>query len=320
MPSLNVDLEPGKTVMVKLVKDGYLAQTFSYTVPATATTVTKTMVAEKYEMLIDFYGTTLLDKHEVGPGVNVRANFYVRNTGDVASTAFVRIYLDEVLDIEFGTPSISPGSRLYNNYTLSSTAVGTHTVKVEVGPSDKSVTDTKTDTFTVKPTTGTLSVSTSPTSATVKVGTETKTSPCNFTLAPGTHTVTISKSGYEPRTESVNIISGATTTKSYTLTPTPGTLAVTTTPTGASVKVGTETKTSPCTFSLAPGTYTVTVSKSGYDTKTDTGVTITSGATTTKSYTLVLSEVTITFDTKKEDGTTLTGVEVFVDGVKKGTT
>jgi len=213
MPSLKVELEPGKTVHVKLVKEGYYTLEFDYNVPPAAATVTKTMYRER----------------------------------------------------------------------------------------------------------GWLSVSTTPTAATVKVDDMTKTSPAKFSLPTGTYTVEISKPGYETITDSVTIETDKTVTKSYTLTLVKGTLSVSTTPTGATVKVDTETKKSPCSFTLAPGTYTVTVSKPGYKTITDS-VTITSGETTTKSYTLVLSKVTITFDTRDEDGTVLTGVEVWIDGEKKGTT
>ena len=52
MPSLTVELEPGKTVHVKLVKEGYRTLEFDYTVPNTAATVTKTLVAEKPELKI----------------------------------------------------------------------------------------------------------------------------------------------------------------------------------------------------------------------------------------------------------------------------
>ena len=215
MPSLNVELEPGKTVHVKLVKSAYITQEFDYTVPSSPATVTKTMVLEM----------------------------------------------------------------------------------------------------------GILSVTTTPTGATVKVvGGETKKSPCTFSLAPKLHTVEVSKPGYDTITDTVSIIAGVTISRSYTLTLSKGTLSVSTTPTGATVKVGTETKTSPCNFTLASGTYTVTVSKTGYDTFTDTGVVIAAGETTTKSYILTPSKLTITFKTLKEDTTELTGVSVYIDGALEGTT
>ena len=166
---------------------------------------------------------------------------------------------------------------------------------------------------------GALNVTTIPAGANVKVGTETKTSPCTFTLASGTHTVTITKTGYTTKTDTVVITAGVTTSKNYTLTPIHGTLSVTTIPTSATVKVGIDAKISPCNFTLAPGTHAVTVSKTGYETQTES-VTITSGVTTTKSYTLIPSKAVITFKTLKEDTTELTGVSVYINGVLKGTT
>ncbi|MCK4501318.1 PEGA domain-containing protein [Candidatus Babeliales bacterium] len=173
---------------------------------------------------------------------------------------------------------------------------------------------------------GTLSVTTTPTGAKVSVypiggglGVGCTATPCTFALASKDYTVKVEKTGYETITEVVTIVAGETVAKSYTLTPSPGILSVTTSPTGASVTVGTETRTSPCNFTLAPGIYIVVVSKLGYDMITNT-VTITAGVTTTKSYTLALSEVTVTFVAKKEDGSELTGTSVYIDGVLKGTT
>jgi hypothetical protein len=247
--SLPVDLVPGTVVTVRLVKTGYLTQEFVYTVPSTAATVTKTMVAEKYEATIT---AVSLDKTTCAPGELVTMYYTFKNTGNMPTDIITRRYLDGVLKATATFTGVAPGdSESSGGGDPAPTTLGSHVMKLTVAPAGKAITDTKELSFTVAVSAGTLSVSTSPTGASIRVGTETKTSPCNFTLAPGT--------------------------------------------------------------------YTVTVSKAGYDTITDS-ITITSGKTTTKSYTLVLSTVTITFDTKKEDGTTLTGVDVYVNGVKKGTT
>ena len=439
MPSLNVSLEPGKTVTVKLVKAGYITQEFSYTVPSAPATVTKTLaptptppcdsygdvdddgyVTQADADLIKLYvfggwaavrDTVSISESEFVHRADVDGNGYV-NMGDVGAIyGYIGGTIDTFPVCTKGalyvttTPtgaSVKVGAETKTSPCTFTLAPGTHTVTIT-----KAGYTTKTDTvaitagvttsksYTLTAATGTLSVTTSPTGASVKVGVDVKTSPCNFTLAPGTYTVTISKTGYDTITDSVTITSGVTTSKSYTLTPskgtlsvttsptgasvkvvsetsptaagetktspctfslapgtyavtitkthydtitdivtitsgvtttrsykltpTPGTLAITTMPTGATVKLGAETKTSPCNFTLASGAYTVTVSKSGYDTITDS-ITITAGETTTKSYTLARSEVTITFKTLKEDTTELTGVDVWIDGVKKGTT
>lgn len=248
--SLKIDLEPGKVVKVKLVKPGFLTQEWDYTVPSAAGTVTKTMVAERYEVSVN---RLELDKSTVAPGEAYEIYIGAKNTGNVPTRMGMKTYypINQSKTSESAGPG-AVGSMIADTYTLTAPSTpGTYTIKLETYPVGKAVTGTREITLTVVSPKGTLSVTTSPSSATVKVGTETKTSPCNFTLAPGSHTVTISKPGYDPITDTI---------------------------------------------------------------------TITAGATTTKSYTLTRSKITITFVTKKEDGTTLTGVEVWINGAKKGVT
>ena len=322
--TLSLNLEPGKAVAVKLLKAGYLTETFQYTVPSAAATVTKTMLVELYEAKII---SATLNKASYAPGETITLTGSVKNTGNVLTDIIGKIYLDGVLGLTKNLTNVAVGATTTVSGTAPAPLPGSHVIKITVEPKGKTITDTRELPFTVVAPTGTLSVTTTPTGAKAGVvplgggpGISCIATPCTFPpLAPGDYTLTVEKAGYETITDTVTIIAGVTTTKSYTLTPSKGTLSITTSPTGATVKVGTETKTSPCNFSLAPGTYIVTVSKSGYDTITDS-ITITAGETTTKSYTLTRSEVTITFDTKKEDGTTLTGVDVWIDGTKRGVT
>lgn len=71
------------------------------------------------------------------------------------------------------------------------------------------------------PTTGTLRVETTPSGATVRIdGSNVGTSPVERSgLAPGTHSVQASRSGYQTATRSATVTAGATTTVSITLTP-----------------------------------------------------------------------------------------------------
>jgi len=147
---------------------------------------------------------------------------------------------------------------------------------------------------------GTLSVTTTPTSAGATVAisgiTGTFTIPFTKDLAPGTYTLTITKTGYVTQTPSVTITAGTTTTRSYTLVLAQGTLSVTTTPTGASVDInvsGGITRTTPFTETLNVGTYNLLISKPTYDDISDT-VTIVAGTTSAKMYTLVKAAVTVT--------------------------
>ena len=87
------------------------------------------------------------------------------------------------------------------------------------------------------PSEGTLSVTTSPTGASIMVDGVTKTSPCNFSLAHGTYTVTITKVGYDTITDTVTITAGATTTKNYTLTLSKKVITFESVPAGATVKL-----------------------------------------------------------------------------------
>ncbi|MHC1566942.1 MAG: hypothetical protein ACXQTD_04295 [Candidatus Syntropharchaeia archaeon] len=89
--SLKVDLEPGKTVHVKLVKTGYLTQEFDYTVPHAAATVTKTMVAEVCEAKIT---KASLDKKEYEPGERAKFDFTVQNTGNVTTNIVINLGID----------------------------------------------------------------------------------------------------------------------------------------------------------------------------------------------------------------------------------
>jgi cytochrome c biogenesis protein CcdA len=287
--SLPVDLTPGETITVKLVKSGYITQEVSYTVPSAAATVTKTMYLEKGRLSVATTPTAAT----------------VKVDGETRTSPAEFILLPGTYTVEISKPG-------YETITDSVTIVV-----------DKAVIKS----YTLTPSLGALSITTTPTGAKVTVVSpegfvprvSCPATPCTFELLPGNYAVKVEKTGYDTITDSVTITLGVTTSKSYTLTPSKGTLSVTTTPTGASIKVGAETKTSPCNFTLAPGTYTVTISKTGYDTITDT-VTITAGLTTTKSYTLTLSGVTITFKTLKKDTTELTGTSVYINDVLKGVT
>ena len=87
MPSLTVELEPGKTVHVKLVKEGYLTQEFDYLVPSAPATVTKTMIAEVCRATIT---SASLNKTVFEPEESIRLGFTVKNTGNITTDIVVR--------------------------------------------------------------------------------------------------------------------------------------------------------------------------------------------------------------------------------------
>lgn len=123
--------------------------------------------------------------------------------------------------------------------------------------------------------------------ATVKVGSTTVTSDASgvyqFSLAPGSYTATVTKSGYGSASVTRTVTAGAQVWGSMEINPTQATGTLrgvvfkynAANPTnmderisGATVKVGSNTVTSAADgswlFTLAPGTYTVSVTKSGY--------------------------------------------------------
>ena len=94
MPSLTIELEPGKTVHVKLVKEGYRTVEFDYTVPNTATTVTKTLVAKKPDFR--FTNAAVITGGDIHPGDTIQLSVTIKNVGDKADTGnlFVKINTD----------------------------------------------------------------------------------------------------------------------------------------------------------------------------------------------------------------------------------
>lgn len=87
MPSLTVNLEPGKTVHVKLVKAGYLTQEFDYTPPFAPATVTKTMVAVVCKAAIT---SASLNKEVFEPKETVKLAYTVKNTGNITTDITIR--------------------------------------------------------------------------------------------------------------------------------------------------------------------------------------------------------------------------------------
>ncbi|MBP1928325.1 hypothetical protein J2741_000872 [Methanolinea mesophila] len=148
------------------------------------------------------------------------------------------------------------------------------------------------------------------------------TTPNTFTsISTGTHTIRISRSGYQTYTGSVTVSSGSTTTVSVTLPPissSVGSLYVTSSPSGASLYIdGTYRGTTPTTAgSLTPGSHTVRLSLAGYQDFTTTA-TVYAGQTTTLSANLVQVTPTTTLGTLAISSSP-SAAEVYVDNVFRG--
>ena len=89
--------------------------------------------------------------------------------------------------------------------------------------------------------------------------------PCMVRAATGTHHLTISQAGFENEYREVHVGETAQDVPPITLRKPSGTLMLSTTPAGASIRVDGKliTQTTPTAISLAPGTYSITVEKGG---------------------------------------------------------
>ena len=173
----------------------------------------------------------------------------------------------------------------------------------------------------VIPTTGSIAITTTQTGASVYLdGVYQGTTPVTLHLvSAGTHTVKLTLSGYEDYEESVRVYAGQTASITTTMQsiPTTGSIAITTTPTGASVYLdGVYKGITPVTLhSVSAGTYTVKLTLSGYE---DYEESVRVYAGQTASITTTMQSIPTTGSIAIT--TTPAGASVYLDGVYKGTT
>ncbi|MFA5002423.1 MAG: PEGA domain-containing protein, partial [Methanolinea sp.] len=188
-------------------------------------------------------------------------------------------------------------------YTFNELAPGEHTVAVNLAgyePASQSInvvagSSVTTDfTLVLIPTTGSVVVNSTPAGAAITLdGTDTsQVTPYTFdSLTPGEHTVAVNLAGYEPASQSINVVAGSSVTTDFTLVliPTTGSVVVNSTPAGAAITLdGAETsQVTPHTFdALTPGEHTVAVNLAGYEPASQT-VNVVAGSSVTADYTLV---------------------------------
>ena len=176
------------------------------------------------------------------------------------------------------------------------------------------------------PTTGSISVSSTPSGAEIFIDgvDQGQVTPHTITgLTAASHTVKLTLSGYNDYTIQIPVTAGGTSTVNAVLTPsgpTTGSISCSSTPTGATVSVAGKTGTTPCTLTGIPeGTQTVTYTKSGYQQCTDT-VTVVAGGSVSSSCTLQETPagtgyVHIGTPTDNTTGQDITSVEIYVDDV-----
>lgn len=148
------------------------------------------------------------------------------------------------------------------------------------------------------PTTGTVSVSSTPGGAYIYLdGSYEGVTPYSgsyiiHNVGAGSHTVRLSLSGYKDSTVPVNVQGGGVATVSVPLNPTTpvtdtGTLEISSNPTGANVYINNEYKgIAPLTVTLPTGTYSVTFKLTGYSGST-ISANVNSGGTSTVQGSLV---------------------------------
>jgi hypothetical protein len=305
---------PGK-YSIRIQKSGYADYTTSATVVAGQTTTVRagmTDLPTTTTTVVPTTGTLSITSSPTGATVYVdgvsKGATSKTLSGVSAGTHTVRVVksgyqeYSETVRVTAGRTTTVSASLIKNGASSLAPVVTTTTIPV---------TTTKT---TAVPT-GTLSIRSSPTGATVYVDDVSKgaTSKTLSGVSAGTHTVRVVKSGYQEYSETVRVTAGRTTTVSASLikngasslapvvttttipvtttkttaVPT-GTLSIRSSPTGATVYVDGVSKgiTSKILSSVSAGTHTVRVVKSGYQEYSET-VEVAAGKTTKVSAKMV---------------------------------
>ncbi len=170
-------------------------------------------------------------------------------------------------------------------------------------------------------TTGSISFSSSPTGASIYLDGTLQTLTTNATItnvSAGSHSYTLSLSGYNSATGTITVTAGQTATVSVTLTPSTGSISFSSSPSGADIYIdGTlQSVKTPSTISnVSPGSHSYTIHLSGYTDATGT-TTVTAGQTATVSVTLVpiVTTGSISFSS------TPYGANIYLDGTLVGIT
>jgi hypothetical protein len=177
---------------------------------------------------------------------------------------------------------------------------------------------------------GSISVSSTPTGASLYVDTiyEGVTNQIVSSLATGTHTVTLKKSGYQDYSQTATVNNAQTTYLSITLSPlaspTNGDLDVSSTPSGASVYLNGaykgETRSSGPLYitGLSPGAYSTVLKKSGYN---DYSTTANIVAGKTAQVTAALQPASVKPTTASaEINSQPSGADIYINNAYKGVT
>jgi hypothetical protein len=190
----------------------------------------------------------------------------------------------------------------YNDYSTSVTVSSGKTASVSA---------------TLAVSTGSLSVNSTPSGATIVLdGTTRGPTPTNLTgISVGNHTIVLKKNGYNDYSTSVTVSPGRTASVSATLTVSTGSINVRSTPSGATIVLDGITKgTTPASLTeISVGSHTLVLKKNGYN-DYSTPVTVSPGKTASVSATLAVATGTISANS------TPPGATIVLDGTIKGIT
>lgn len=204
------------------------------------------------------------DSGGIDLGISVNSSGQVF-TSDILNNQIHEFDPDGTPISQWGIPG-SGNSEFNNPYSVAVTSSGDYVYVADSG-------NNRVQKFGRTPTTGSIAVSSNPSGAKIFLdGTDTlHTTPSTLMgIAPGTHGVKLTLSGYSDSTEqSVVVNAGATTPADFTLTPLPttGSISVTSVPSSAEIFInGVDTgRVTPFTLSgILPGSYTITVKHDGY--------------------------------------------------------
>lgn len=132
---------------------------------------------------------------------------------------------------------------------------------------------------------GTLHLALAPVDASVRVNQKEVDASKPFDLAPGEYEVVVSKHGFLPYTETIQIRRGATLSRTIVLDRNAGTLHLIVIPPSATIRINREDYTGKTMVELSPGAYRLELSSAGCDSLSET-VQIARGSTIEKSYAL----------------------------------
>lgn len=226
--------------------------------------------------------------------------------------------------------SVSPGTSHYVQISMNGYETYATTVYVTAG--ETAYASAELVPFTPQPSTGSLSVATSPAGADIYIDGRYRASSPNIitNLAPGTHTLRMHKAGYDEYLQTFSIAAGQRTVVDYTFTPQSpsfGSIEVASTPAGATLFLdGNYMGLTPSgdyldLTSLVPGTHTITLRMTDYQDYTQT-VYVRGGSIETINARMVQVTPGPVADTTGQITVVSSpaGAELYLDNVFKGVT